>query len=304
MERQEIIEIAVGHSHDEVQSVEQITGKGQVNEISLVTTVTNAKYVLRADPNESTIERFNKEKWCMETAKAAGILVPEILDVSLTKNGQSYMLLSYVVGTNGQDTDPSSQKEIWRVLGSYAKKIHAFPVSGYGEKMVAPGEFEGSWLAYVDYNISSLNADDKLLSLNIITEAESAFLKSIFEQLKNTDFNFGLIHNDLSLKNTIVGPDGEVYLLDWGSAQVDVVPHMDFAEIAYSSLKTDSEDFRVFLDNYGMSTDAFNGIKGEMDRLQLLAFTDKVRWAIDRNSDLVEPKVAEFRGVLEKIKEV
>jgi RIO-like serine/threonine protein kinase len=84
----------------------------------------------------------------------------------------------------------------------------------------------------------------------MINEGHSEMLKKTFLQLKNAIFNFGLVHNDLSLKNTILGSDGRVYLLDWGSAHIDVIPHMDFAQVLHSSLDENSQEFALFLEVY------------------------------------------------------
>lgn len=290
MENKTLQEIALKHLGEEVQEADRISGRGFVNEIYVLTT-NSSKYVLRIDPNETTLDRFQKEAWCMDAAEKAGIPVSRTLGLGIQEM-HPYMLLSYV---EGEEVEAENRKPIWSKLGEYAQKIHAIEVSGFGERMQSSGSFNGSWPDYLEYNISSLNNEDKLLALGIISESQSERLKNTFLQLKNTTFNFGLIHDDLSLKNTILGSDENVYLLDWGSARVDVIPHMDFAEVLHSSLDEDSQEFSLFLENYGMNKEKFEKIKADIHRLELLRFTDKVRWAIDRKPELIDQKAKELK---------
>lgn len=301
MEHTSLQNIVKKHRGEELKSTDRIMGKGEVNDIYVLTT-DSSKYVLRVDPSESSDERFQKESWSLGAAGKAGVLVPEVFGIGIEEK-HPYILMSFIEGIHGADVDAESKNLIWSRLGNYARKIHSVKTIGFDERMISPGTFKGSWSEYLEYNISSLNDEDKLLALGIITEDQSRFLRDIFLQIKNTSFNFGLIHNDLSLKNTILGSDGKVYLLDWGGAQADVIPHMDFAEVLHFSLKEDSPEFAIFLDGYGMTREEFEKIKPDMYRLLLLRLSDKVRWAIDRKPELTESKAKEFKQLLLDIKQ-
>ena len=263
-------------------------------------TVDSLKYVIRIDSNESSPSRFQKEAWCMTEAEKLGVLGPQMIGVGMME-GHPYMLLSYIEGKHGEDVEKEAHIHVWGKLGEYARKIHSIKASGYGERMTAPGKFDGSWQEYLDYNISSLSLNDKLLTSGFITSDQSEILKTNFLKLKEDNFDFGLIHHDLSLKNTIVAPNGDVYLLDWGSAEVNVIPHIDVGEIFRSSLAEDSAELEIFLKSYGMTKEEFEKIKPDIIRLRLLTCTDKVRWTLDRKPELVNQKVKELQDVLKKI---
>ncbi|PIR44508.1 MAG: phosphotransferase [Candidatus Vogelbacteria bacterium CG10_big_fil_rev_8_21_14_0_10_51_16] len=299
MDQQSIKEIVQQYSHEELRDVLQIIGQGYVNDIYIVTTE-RSKYVVRSDPNESTIDRFKKEAWCQVEASKQGIIVPEVLQLGL-KNEHPYMLLSHVAGISGQDSDKDSQDRIWRKLGEYARKIHFVPASGYGESMSAPGIFSDSWTRYLDYNISSLTRDDKAIGLGVISEQQSERIKEVFLNLKNARFNLGLTHDDLSLKNTILTTDDEVCLIDWGSAMVAPVPHVDIAEILNSSLDQNSRQFALFLEGYGLTHQDFQEIRVEIDQLNLLIHMDKLRWAIDRKKERIEHFSQQVKTKLAKV---
>ncbi len=298
-----LAEIIAGYSHEQIQQVQQVKGSSQVNDVFIVITTANSKYVVRIDPAENTSDRFDKERWCMGAAEAVGVMVPKIL-ASGMKDGHPYMLITFIDGINGEEVDKQSQKLIWLQLGEFARKIHSVKVTGFGEKMVDPGKFWGSWEEYLNYNVSSLNDNDELLARNLITKEESQAIKDVFQKLKSTQLIFGLVHGDLSLKNTIYKSERNTYLLDWGSAEVNVIPHMDFAEVLYSSLNEDSEEFNLFLQGYEMNQADFKKIKNEIDSLQLLRCADKLRWALDRKPELIDHKAEEFRDVFTRAQAV
>jgi aminoglycoside phosphotransferase (APT) family kinase protein len=296
MEPNDLQAIASRHLEEQARTVERIVGKGFVNDI-YVLTIGSSKSILRIDPTETTPACFEKEAWCMEAAEKAGVPVPKVLGSGMQAE-RPYLLISLIEGIQGKEADEEGRKLIWSRLGEYARRIHAIHVEGYGEDMTEPGVFNGSWSERVEYNISSLGSDDELLSQGIITREQSEMLKRTFLDLERTDFEFGLIHNDLSLKNSILGSDGKVYLLDWGSAGVDAVPHMDFAEVLQSSLTEESPEFALFREGYGVSKKEFGELKPEMHKLQLLGFTDKVRWAMDRKPELLQEKAEELRQAM------
>ncbi len=292
MLKEQAIKIVEDHIHEKVADINQVTNRGQVNEIYILAT-SQGKYVLRVDPNEDNLARFTKETWAMQVAQEQGVFIPEVFETGLV-DGHPYTLMSFVEGVNGDEVD--DQDSIWKRLGEYARKIHAIPVQGYGETMISPGVFSDSWLRFVDYNIFSLTADDKAIELGIITEEQSAELKKVFLELRDVQLTFGLMHYDLSLKNTIITPNGDVCLIDWGSVGASVVPHLDIAEILDSSLSEDSKQFNLFLEGYGMVRSDYEKLKSQIAHINLLIHMDKLRWAFDRRPD----KIAYFS---EKVKE-
>lgn len=300
MDLDSLEKIVRAHTRDEIREVGRIENKGTVNDIYILTGK-SGKYVLRVDRNEDTTARFKKEQWCIEAANRAGIPGPIVLGLGI-EEFRPYLLISHIDGIHGEETAGSDQRRIWEKLGGYARTIHSLPVKGFGEDMILPGIFKDSWERYLAYNISCLTPDDKLLSLGLFKLSEIEILKNAFRELEHARFSFGLIHNDLALRNTILAPHNRVFLFDWGSAQVDVVPHMDLAEILHSSLKDGSEGFGIFLKSYGMTLREFEIIKPDLLRLQLLRFTDTLRWAMDRRPEMINEKAGELRRLIAQIK--
>lgn len=286
----------------------QIIGKGIVNQVCVVETESH-KVVVRMN-DKDTFPCFVKEKWCIEQAAAVGIPGPEVLSIGIVDE-TAYMIQTFIHGDNGLDsTVPKS--EVWRQLGEYAKLIHSIQVKGFGGNLIDPvhGEFQspshagsdGSWHGYVQYNINSLTEHDRLIKLGVITQMESQRVRKLFENLKKETFRFGLNHGDISLKNTMVNQANQVILLDWGNAEVSVVPHVAVTQLMqYQILGLEEgpnmEEFKAFLDGYGIREQDLD----DMRHLLLLRAFDNLRWAIDQSPDLIEPYAAFAKQVVDMI---
>ncbi|MDQ6422779.1 aminoglycoside phosphotransferase family protein [Paenibacillus sp. LHD-117] len=293
---------------EQVKTSYQIIGKGITNQVCVVETESR-KVVVRMNDKDS-FPSFIKEKWCIEQAAAVGIPGPEVLSVGMVDE-TAYMIQTFIHGDNGVDSKvPKS--DVWRQLGEYAKLIHSIQVKGYGENLIDPehGEFQspshagsdGSWQGYVQYNINSLTEHDRLIELGVITQMESRRVRTLFENLKKKTFRFGLNHGDISLKNTIVNQANQVILLDWGNAEVSVVPHSTVAQLMhYQILGLEEgpsiEEFNVLMDGYGISEKDLS----ETRHLLLLRAFDTLRWAIDQSPDLIDSYAAFAKQVVDMI---
>ncbi|SFJ81042.1 Predicted kinase, aminoglycoside phosphotransferase (APT) family [Paenibacillus sp. UNC496MF] len=290
--------IAGDFLREPVTTAYPITGKGSMNQVCAAETE-NRKVVVRMN-DEAAYPGFVKEKWCIGQAAAAGVPGPEVLSVGIA-DGAAYMIQAFIEGDNGAESSVP-RSAIWRKLGEYARRIHSIPVKGYGENLADPvhGEFrspphagsDGSWLGYVQHNIHSLTEDDRLIELGVITPAESRRIQERFEALKREPLRFGLNHGDLSLKNTMVNPAGQVLLLDW-NAKVSAVPHATIAQLMHYRMlgleeSATAEEFEAFLDGYGLGGEDLAGI----GQYLLLRAFDNLRWAINRRPDLVQPYAA------------
>lgn len=285
MTKERAIRIIEDYSDATITEARSVVNRGAVNQIYVLKTI-GETYVLRTDLNEGNTNRFQKERWCAQAAREHGIASPEVFTVGL-EEGHPYIIMSYVKGTNGDEATEEDKHKIWNILGVYARRIHAIPVAGFGEGMISPGAFKDTWSRYLDYNISSLTLDDKVIALGIITPEQSEQIKSIFLGLKDTNFKFGLTHDDLALKNTIITTSGETFLLDWGSAKVAPTPHLEITEILESSLSEHSHEFSLFLEGYGLTYVEYEQLKPDIARLSLLVQLDKLRWAIDRRKERI-----------------
>lgn len=228
---------------------------------------------------------YIKERWCIEKSSEKGVPGPTVLDLGHSR-GRAYMIETFVPGVNGKKL--KNKLRTYYLLGKYAKLIHSIRVSGFGENItnLKRGVFAGSWKKYLDYNIKSLASNDKLVKLKVLNKDQSEKVKKVFQNIKKQEYTFGLNHGDISIWNILVERSGKVNLLDWGSAEVHIIPHYDFIHVVRCQMErgkpTDTE-LNEFIKGYGMSQKEFVLLKPELLKLMLLISFDKLRWAIDRN---------------------
>ena len=281
--------------------ISPLIGKGSVNQIFIVETA-SSKLVVRMNESNS-LDEYKKEIWASEKAKEKGIYTPEILKIGVFDE-KAYSIQEFVEGSEGRDA-LIDKKFIWKKLGEYASLIHTIKVAGFGLGFgdLTQGNAEKSWLKYLDYNIESLDENDELLKLDILTKSQSEKIKGIFENLRLRKFEFGLNHGDLSLKNTIVDKFEIVNLVDWGSAEASIAPHHDLIELLKINVlenNPDDSEIRAFLGGYGISDDEYQMMLPDLMALSLLRAFDKLRWAIDWKIPEIEEYVFEARETVKR----
>ena len=282
-EIQLVARISSGFFKDEQIRVVPILGRGSVNKVFIVEGP-NSKLVVRMGDQNESLKEYRKEAWCIDKAAARSVPVATVLDVGVIEE-HAYIIQTYIAGDEGRDSQ-FPKNHVWRQLGRYARLIHSIEVEGFGLKLedLTQGDSRESWLEYLNYNIESLNENDELIKLRVVTQSQSKVIRAIFEDLKRKTFNFGLNHGDLSLKNVIVDESGKVNLLDWGSAEASIVPHHDLIQmLKMNMLENDPDDAAIqsFLDGYGISQSEFEQMRPTLQSLLLLRAFDKLRWAID-----------------------
>lgn len=162
------------------------------------------------------------------------------------------------------------------------------------------GIFDGSWDKHLQYNIENLDDHDSLLSMGVLNQQLSKKIKQLFQSLPEKKFTFGLCHSDIALRNAIINPGGEVYLLDWGTARAEIVPHYELNEIIRAS-KPDAKTLKAFLDGYGISQRQFKQMEPDLKILNLLNEIDTLRWAIDKRPGAIEEYTIRARNAIAQI---
>ncbi len=274
----------------EVQSVTPLIGMGSVNLILFVQT-TQREIVVRLnkpqDDKDKTRSDYEKERWCIAKAKEVGIPSPEVLAVG-EHSGRAFMLQNRIAGVNGkQSAVPAT--DLLRTLGRYARTIHSIPIDGFGDSVEGfeGGNAQAGWLRFVDYNLGELTANDPLIALGVYTASQQEKIRAAFTWLRGLPLQIGLTHCDLARRNTIVDDAGCVYLLDWGCAEINVVPHYELNSLLHW-YRLDNTNLYAFLEGYGLSLIEWERLIPELKAVVLLKAFDLTRWAIDRCPERLE----------------
>lgn len=272
-------------------------GSGMCNDSYLIKSPDTKIVVRLSKPHREykAFREYEKEMWCMSKARALGIPTPEVLHV-MQWSDRACMIQSYV---DGVAPGADELLRVWEVLGQYAKKIHSVRVSGWGEHLkYEDGTFGETWEEHLAYNIESLNEDDPLIEKGILAPIVSKEVKAFFQSLKQKKFEFGLCHGDISIRNTLVDANKTVYLLDWGCAKAEVIPHYEINEIL--GRREPDASLGAFLRGYGISQIEFKKMEDDLAILALLRDIDTLRWAMDKEYDAIPNLIPRVQRSLER----
>jgi len=275
-------------------SIKQITGLGFVNQVYKVT-LRDEINIIKLRKGLRAYSEFLKEKFCCEQAEKAGILTAKAICVD-KYNEVSFIIQSYIGGVNGS-LCPDKSELIWASLGKYAKLLHSVDVKGYGFNMkdydngvfhnyavdikdytdvsdYFYNSFNPTLKNHIEYNISCINQEDEFIKMGVYSVENINPIREAFSSLLDIHFELGLIHGDVSLKNTIINDD-KVFLIDFGGANVGIVP---FSEFIWIERNTEKE-FTIFREAYGMSNEIFTRNERMYYILSMLSEFDRLRWA-------------------------
>lgn len=253
----------------------EIVGLGKVNKVFIVTSQ-DGDFILRLNNEAHKTLEFRKEKWCIDTVKNTGVPSPTVLKIG-TYQEVHFMLQRKIPGMNGSHASIKEKLAIWRSLGTYARIFQQIP--RIADTDVEEDEFHASWRHRLRYNIEELNEKDSLLSNGVVSKEDHAKMKTVLSALGEKEFATGLVHGDLCPRNSI-WQEGKTFLIDWGMAEINIVPHNEIG-IALLSGEANSEEFRAFLDGLGLSKAEYARIEPEVKAINFLHHLDKYRWAKD-----------------------
>ena len=214
-----------------------------------------------------------------------------------TINDLPFMIMNKIEGLNGSKCTPIEKIKIWKNLGEFANKFHS--VKQIQELHIASDEFHDNWISKLDYNINQLSKDDTLLKRNVFTINEQEYAQNILITLKNKNFTEGLVHGDLCPRNAM-WENGKVFLLDWGSSKIDIVPHTEIGIVQMDNDLSEDE-FKSFLSGLGISNYEYKEIEGEIKNINFLNRLDLYRWADGSNILEIEGYIIKLRSAYEKM---
>lgn len=280
---------------EEVESISQIMDLGSVNNVYDVK-CKGGNYVVRINRDENKEFEFWKEKWCIEKVAKLNIPSPEVLKVGM-KDQFPFMILNKIEGTNGSKCSANEKLLIWENLGKYAKIFHS--IKEIEDLNIATDEFHSNWRSKLEYNINELSENDSLLEKKAFNNYEQEKIRNILIELRDQKFNEGLVHGDLCPRNVIYD-NHYVFLLDWGTSGINIVPHSEIGLVQMENEYTENE-FNSFLLGMGILPVEYKEIENEVKQLNLLDRLDKFRWADGSEIVEVDEYILKLRTAYEKL---
>lgn len=271
-----------------------IKGYGSVNEIFEVKS-NMGNFIIRLNGLDKWLE-YQKEAWYLEATRRLGIPGPKILKICIMDK-RVYMIQTKIQGRNGRDCGNDAQNQIWFTLGRYASTFSSIPC--IQQKDVNKSLFHRDWRHRLRYNLNELNKNDRLLSDEVFSTSEQNTAKTVLKSLELKDFKSGLVHGDLCPRNVMVEQD-EIYLLDWGTAEINVVPHIEIVTILMST-EASVAAFELYIAGLGLPIKAYQSIETEVKLLRFLHHLDKYRWAEGQSGIQLEDYATKVRHTFEQI---
>ncbi len=289
-----IVEIFDQEFSEIILSVSEIAGFGSVNRVFEIHG-TRGEYIIRLNTDEKKLE-YQKENWCISKIRDLGIPTPKVLSYGLVKNS-SFMVQEKVSGINGVKCNRRDKIKIWEKLGNYAKIFQQ--VKRIEENEVEENEFHKSWKSRLEYNLGELNEEDSLVKKKIFSAVEHKKIRTVLSSIESIDFNVGLVHGDLCPRNVISNGD-LIYLLDWGTAEINVVPHTEIGVLLLSR-EASSVELNYFLKGLGLTPNKYMAIDHELKILNLLHRLDKYRWAEGQGISNTEEYTEKIKKTFDQI---
>ena len=256
-----------------IQSIQEINDLGSVNRVFDIG-ASKGSYIIRLNDEPFKKLEYQKENWCVEAVQKLGIPSPQSIKTGVWEN-INFMILHKIEGKNGKLCHSKQKAIIWKKLGNYARSFHR--IKNIEHLEVMESEFHKNWQARLEYNITELDDADSLLTQKIFTLQEHQVAREILACLRSLDLPSGLVHGDLCPRNVIWAQE-QVWLLDWGTAEINVVPHIEIGTVMMSNEASEKE-FQLFLEGLGISSQDFKNIEREIHILNFLHWLDKYRWA-------------------------
>ncbi|MGJ6980745.1 phosphotransferase family protein [Aestuariimicrobium soli] len=298
----------IARRHDLTGAFSRLT-EGQTNHV-----FTNGREVVRfaRDPLRGTVSdvgEFEREAWCARAAAAVGVPTVEVLVVDelpaddLESGRVPYQVQRFVEGTHPTSETPA----LWERLGEYAASLATVSLRDAPDGLFSRfgRDLPLAWQRHVEYNLASLGDrgdggdGDRLLALGVYEPDDLDWLVERTNACRAPGGRFGLHHGDLNPGNVLVRPDGELVLIDWGSAAAGPVPWGDLVHLhRMEHLSGDRlQQAATFAAAFGVTADEVHASLGDLDLLQAM---DLVRWALDRRPDLLADHVEQARAVVRR----
>ena len=291
---EEIIEYIIWHELEEkIRSVNEIKDYGSVN---LVYEVFGKKteYVIRLNRERSKLIEYRKEFWCINKIRKMGIPTAVVYAVGEHQK-IPYIIQNRIAGINGSYIHGNKRNEIWRKLGQYSRCYQS--IKSVGDTRVRSNLLHRTWQQRLEYNLRELDKKDSLIENQILTIERHHEVRKVLMNLKNRKFTSGLVHGDLNPRNVIVDRK-EIYLIDWGTAEINIVPHMEIGILQMSGEST-TEELNIFSASLGIPD--ISKMEAEIKMINLLHRLDKYRWAEDHSIATIDQFAKKVVATLEKL---
>jgi aminoglycoside phosphotransferase (APT) family kinase protein len=254
-------------------------------------------FIIRISPEPTRINSFIKEQWAQAQARAAGVPVPEILEVGSGVIDQPFMISRVVEGREA--TFHPHRLEIVKEMGRYAALINTIGTKGFGSTFDWSSNqlsHNESWANFLE---NELRLEERLQTLEKRKMLAAAQVKKIRQILTGAGRGKpALNHGDIRLKNVMVDERGRITaFLDWEHATSNLAPAWELS-IALHDLSIDEK--QLFLEGYGLKEKKIVELMPLIKAINLVNYAPEVeRRAIEKDKEHLEKLRTRLGGALD-----
>jgi hygromycin-B 4-O-kinase len=259
---------------DQILSIEKARD-GETNQVYIIHTAPErSDLVIRISEDQTKINDYIKEQWCMSRARESGVPVPQVLEVSNSIVPYPYSVLKFKKGTPG-NKNTKNREELWRQMGELLAKIHSIKTKGYGSTFDWSHNRLSKYKSWEDYLVMHFKIDEVVRFLSdtrILSTKATKRIKQVTRDFRTWRFKPVLCHNDFLTKNVLLSANGNITtVLDWELA-VSSHKYRDIGKTVRHLMWLGEHDLLpVFLKGYGIGPKEYGTYKHYMFIFDLYA---------------------------------
>ena len=290
--------LARHHWEKKVEEV-QACGGGLTNFVFEART-TAGTFIIRIGRDPGKIKDYLKEQWAIAEVKAAGVPVPEVLEVGAEVIRAPYMISKKVEGIEG--TLYPDILATTEALGRLTALVHSVPTSGFGHTFDWSNNKLSRKETWADYLKRELKLDERLNTLGkhkMLSPGQGKRLKATLRDIEGWDDAPALNHGDMRLKNVIVDEKSGAIkaVLDWEFCCSNIAPYWDLS-LALHDLSVDAK--QAFIKGYGLDRKTILDMAPVLKALNIINYAPYVAEAAERaDKDLLDQYRVRFSGALD-----
>jgi aminoglycoside phosphotransferase (APT) family kinase protein len=233
--------------------------------------------IVRINESAEKINDFLKEQWAIARAGAAGVPVPEVLEVGMQAVPHPYMIARRVRGENANVH--RHRRTVLQQMGHLGALINSIATDGYGQTFDWSHNRlsrNASWCEFLEREVS---IDARLQALQrhrMLSAAQARQLRAALLAVPPSSLKPRLNHGDMRPKNVLADERGRVTaIIDWEDCCSN--PPLWDLSLALHDLSIDEK--RAYAEAYGIEERELLAIAPAVRALNVLNYAPAVEQA-------------------------
>ena len=260
------------------------------------------KLIIRLSQDRSKLSTYLKNQWARNRAAERGVPIAHCLLINDSVIPYVYMIETVAEGIPANEFW-GDNRTLWHEIGAIATRINSIRGFIYGSVLDLPADKclqYKTWTENISHELNWIFKSNFWTKNNPFSFNEQQYIIERLNGLRQWQFNPGMVHNDLLLKNIVLNEKGKVSaILGWNSARFVRVPYGQLASTFSWLGKTERE---AFLQGYGMSINEFKEMEYEIDSLSTLNHLGElVELKQQYKEEYLPDLVDKVKNILEKV---